>query len=140
MGASRVRYAEQNSAELNGARGQCSDTMKPTGDHRIDLGGRNEMRRSEAEGRSPKAIAKRRTSRGGGRSPRGVPLYSTPPELFDDERREEDVRLHRVAVLEPGEDAGDPRPRHASRLMKSKRKRHHYETICIFGIENDADI
>ena len=36
--------------------------MKPTGDHRIDLGGRNEMRRSEAEGRSPKAIAKRRAS------------------------------------------------------------------------------
>ena len=32
------------------------------------------------------------------------------------------------------------RPRHAPRLMKSKRKRHHYETICIFGIENDADI
>ena len=36
--------------------------MMPTGDHRIDLGGRNEMRRSEAEGRSPKAIAKRRAS------------------------------------------------------------------------------
>ena len=36
--------------------------MKPTGDYRIDLGGRNEMRRSEAEGRSPKAIAKRRAS------------------------------------------------------------------------------
>ena len=36
--------------------------MKPTGDYRIDLGSRNEMRRSEAEGRSPKAIAKRRAS------------------------------------------------------------------------------
>ena len=48
--------------------------------------------------------------------------------------------LHRVAVLEPGKDAGDPRPRHAPRLMESKRKRHHYEIICIFSIENDADI